>query len=188
MPVKKPLILNVKNDTKTDRADRANAESMMTPSTELALKPPMSLNGHKPAAEIWKRVIGLYREVDGIIATAFDEGLLVNYCILKEECLWLEKKRGEVDAKSTVLDKQINAFTKKKLTDDDYKTLYKLYKQYNVLNTRVQGLDARLDGKRKLVFSIEQSLYLTPRSRAGVAPPVKEAPEPEDPTEKLLNE
>ena len=41
-------------------------------------------------------------------------------------------------------------------------------------------LDARLDGKGKYLHSLEQSLYLTPRSRAGVAPVQKEKEKEDD--------
>jgi phage terminase small subunit len=49
-------------------------------------------------------------------------------------------------------------------------------------------MDARLDGKRKLLHTLSQSLYLTPRSRAGVAPEQKEPEHDDDPMDKLLNE
>jgi hypothetical protein len=48
-------------------------------------------------------------------------------------------------------------------------------------------MDARLDGKRKLLHSIAQSLYLTPRSRAGVAPPEKEPEKPKSEMDELLD-
>jgi hypothetical protein len=186
MPAAKPKALSQRNDTKDDRDARTAAESAMTPKSQLPLKEPALLRGHKTAGTIWRRSVELYSEVDGNIATAFDERLLAKYCLLEEECLHLEKKRSDIDSAISVLDKQINVFKRKKLTDEQYKILYKLYEQYNALIARYQGLDARLDGKRKLCFSFEQSLYLTPRSRAGVAPPVKD-PEPEkSDTEKAL--
>lgn len=58
--------------------------------------------------------------------------------------------------------------------------------QANALLQRFQGMDARMDGKRKLVFALAQSLYLTPRSRAGVAPTEKEPEEPKSEMEKML--
>ena len=60
--------------------------------------------------------------------------------------------------------------------------------QANALIQRFQGMDARLDGKRKLIFSLAQSLYLTPRSRAGVAPEEKDGEEPQSDMDKLLDE
>jgi hypothetical protein len=60
--------------------------------------------------------------------------------------------------------------------------------QANALLQRYQGMDARLDGKRKLVFTLAQAMYLTPRSRAGVAPKQKEEEQPKNEMEELLNE
>ena len=56
----------------------------------------------------------------------------------------------------------------------------------NELYTKWQGADARLDGKRKLLHDLEKSLYLTPRSRAGVEPPTKEPDVPKSEMEGLL--
>ena len=52
----------------------------------------------------------------------------------------------------------------------------------------VVKLDARSDQKRKFIFDLQKSLYMTPRSRAG-AKPLKLPPE-EDPDEmeKLLDQ
>jgi hypothetical protein len=126
---------------------------------------------------MWKRLIALYGEVDGTIVTAFDANLLTRYCLLEEECLWLDGKRTEVDNNAKRLDKLLN--TKAKLKEVDAENYLGLLQQYNALNARVQGLDARLDGKRKLLVAIEQSLYLTPRSRAGVAPTEKTKENPD---------
>jgi len=49
MPKTKPTALNKRHDTKEDQQARAAAEAAMTPVTELQLKPPVSLNGHKVA-------------------------------------------------------------------------------------------------------------------------------------------
>lgn len=48
-------------------------------------------------------------------------------------------------------------------------------------------LDARVDQKRKLLFSLRQSLYLTPRSRAGAVNTPAEEPEKEDSLDGLLS-
>ena len=61
---------------------------------------------------------------------------------------------------------------------ESFKNYLRLLEQYGALLARLQGIDARLDGKRKLIHLLAQSLYLTPRSRAGVVPPQKEEEEP----------
>ncbi len=170
MPAKKPQSLSNRHSTKEEIDERAAAEAAIAPITQLSTKPPPLLQKHKGARATWSRLVGLYLEVKGTIITAFDADLLAKYCILEEECLWLEGKRAEVDRTAVKLNKQIAKITPK---GERMKVYYQLLEQYNALNARVQGLDARLDGKRKLLHSLAQSLYLTPRSRAGVAPTEK---------------
>jgi len=52
----------------------------------------------------------------------------------------------------------------------------------------VVKLDGRVDRKRSLLLQWRQSLYLTPRARAGAAPAKKEKEEAPDPLEMLLND
>lgn len=183
MPAKKPPSLVVRDETKADRQARADAESSMTPQTELSRKPPATLHGHKTATATWKRVVSLYYEVEGQIVTAFDEDILVKYCLLEEELLDLAKRRKELlDA----FDHAKAAAKRIKPSPDNLKEYVAMWKTVNGLSARAQGLDARLDGKRKLLHTLSQSLYLTPRSRAGVAPPTKAPEETPDPMEDLL--
>jgi len=153
----------------------------MTPKTELPLKPPRSLNGHKAAKETWTRVVGIYNETEGRIATAFDLQLLLSYCLVVEEEEWLLKLRARVEKVQLSIEKKLA-----RIRTDDLDTLYKVMAQNNALLARLQGLDARLDGKRKLRHTYEQSLYLTPRSRAGVEPPTKEDPTPKSNIEEYM--
>jgi phage terminase small subunit len=134
------------------------------------------LTGHKSAASTWRRIVALYFEVDGKIITAFDEDLLVKYCILEEECLAMEKLR---DAVLKDFSKVHDRLDRIKPKGPELKEYYKALEQVNALLARYQGLDARLDGKRKLLHALAQSLYLTPRSRAGVAPPQRQPEKPD---------
>lgn len=185
MPASKPNILNTRNDTKSDRAARNAAESAMKPKTPLSLDVPSGLNGHKIASATWKRIVGLYLETDGDIATSFDVDLLVKYCLLEEEVVQLAKMRESMRD-----DWQTNQKTAKKIKpkSDTLKTWVQMWDVVNGMFQRFQGMDARLDGKRKLLLSVSQSLYLTPRSRAGVAPPEKEKPPEKKGMEAILGE
>lgn len=149
----------------------------MRPRTQLCADVPPRLRGHKTAAAQWKRSIKLYAEVDGVIITAFDENLLIDYCLLVEELPILEKLRDEMrDAWNAELK------TVKRMKSGDEKI-----KQWGVVNALYQnfkGMDARVDGKRKLKHEAETKLYLTPRSRAGVAPQDK----PKEPEKSGLEE
>ena len=183
MPAAKPKSLIIRHDTAADLADRERAESALTPRTQLLVRPPANLKGHITARKHWTRLIGLYGEVDGVIATAFDQDLLIKYCLILEECDWLANIRRDIEKTYRAANMKL---TKAKPHPDDLDVYYKALGQVNALLARLQGFDARLDGKRKLALALEQSLYLTPRSRAGVAPPEKEKePEPTG-MEKLL--
>lgn len=176
MPTVKPSSLSRRHSTKEEIAARTESEAAMTPVTELTVTPPPKLHGHKAASSAWTYYIKLYSETKGTIITAFDSSLLVILCLLEEECEWIEEKRSETEKREQTLGKQIDRMKPK---GDEMKTYVNLLKQFNALSARVGGWDARLDGKRKLLHSIAQSLYLTPRSRAGAAPKSKED-EPED--------
>jgi hypothetical protein len=184
MPAKKHSSLNNRNDTKADIAARTKAESAMTPKTELSLKPPGSLNGHKLAVATWKRVVGLYLEIEGKIATSFDSDVLVKYCLLEEEVVRFATMRDETEKDWK---EQRKAAMKIKPNKDTLKDWVAMWGIVNALGDKVIRYDARLDGKRKLLHTLSQSLYLTPRSRAGVEPPTKPAEQPKSEMEKALD-
>lgn len=157
----------------------------MAPKTVLTTKPPAALKGHKQASDVWKRLVGLYDETEGTIITAFDQDQLVKYCLAEEELDELFILRASIKKLWLA---HLRILTVMKPKADQLKDYFNALAQANALLQRFQGMDARMDGKRKLVFSLAQSLYLTPRSRAGVAPAEKEPPEPDDPMGELLDE
>jgi phage terminase small subunit len=183
MPARKPSSLNNSHDSKQNRGTRDAAESALNPKTLLTIKPPAALTGHKLASDTWQRIVGLYFETKGTIITAFDQALLIKYCLAEEELIELFKMRSEIKKTWEIHLKWLNNFKPK---GEEIKDYLGALQQANALLQRFQGMDARLDGKRKLIFALEQSLYLTPRSRAGVAPPEKEPEEPESEMDKLL--
>ncbi len=186
MPAKKPNTLSNRHSTREEKDARESAERAMTPATQLTLRPPAMLAKHKQAAAVWKRLIGLYGETEGTIITAFDADLLAKYCLAEEECDWLSKRIDDAEKSSVLIAKQIQRMNPKE--DSQWKIYANLLKQWNAIETRVTGLDARLDGKRKLSHSLAQSMYLTPRSRAGVAPTEKEPPKPDSEMGSLLDD
>ena len=72
MPARKPASLVSRNTSKELRAERESGESAMTPKTELSAAVPVRFRGraHTAAAATWKRIVKLFREVDGKIVTA----------------------------------------------------------------------------------------------------------------------
>ena len=185
MPARKPASLNSRNTSKEIRQEREAGESALTPKTALTAATPVRLRGkdHARAAATWKRTLNLYAEIDGQIVTAFDYDLLIKYCLLEEECYELESMRKEIKK-----DWESNTTQAKKIkvNDKNIKEWVAMWGIVNALFGRFKEMDARLDGKRKLLHTLSQSLYLTPRSRAGVAPSEREEIEPEDEMAKLL--
>src|SRR5688500_16852114 len=153
MPAKKPKSLNKRHDTKADKNARESAEQAMTPTTKLTVNPPAVLARNKNAVATWKRLVGLYFEAEGEIVTAFDADTLVKYCLLEAECLVMEGLRDAVLKDYASIAGQL---AKMKPKGEEIKLFYKLMEQVNALLTRYQGLDARLDGKRKLLHTLAQ--------------------------------
>jgi phage terminase small subunit len=184
MPARKPSALNKRHDLSEDKAARAAAEGAMTPQTQLRRVPPPVLKNHKTASETWSRIVALYFEIEGSIVTAFDEDTLVKYCLAEEEMLKLQKMCDGIERERVRLQNKLDGI--KGLSSKNLDVYYGLLEQFNALSARFQGMDARLDGKRKLIHALAQSLYLTPRSRAGVAPSEKEPDKPKSETERAL--
>jgi phage terminase small subunit len=184
MPAKKAQALNKRHSTKEEKEARVEAEKSLTPKSQLTLKPPAALSGHAHASAMWKWLLGLYGEIEGQIVTTLDRDILIEYCLLDEEIVELEKLRVDIRKDYESMRKTAQHV---KITPDNVKDVVSLWQQVNAIGTRFQGMDARLDGKRKHRLSLSQSLYLNPRSRAGVAPTTKEPEAPEDPMAKLVN-
>ena len=185
MPAKKPHSLITRAETKAARAARVAGETAIMPKTQLATNPPAALKGHAEAMAIWKRLVGLYLETEGTIVTAFDSDLLIKYCLAEEELQELFALRAEIKAMWKV---HVKVLGHLKPHPDDLQAYFGALSQANALLSRFQGMDARLDGKRKMVFALAQSMYLTPRSRAGVAPQARKEEAPKDEMGKLLDE
>ena len=96
MPARKNSALNKRHDTKDERAARKAAEDALIPKTPISKTPPSALNGHAHAREVWTRIVGLYFETKGEIITAFDEDVLIKYCLAEEELIELKALRAQV--------------------------------------------------------------------------------------------
>lgn len=184
MPARKPSSLSQRHDLPVDKAARAAAEAAMTPRTALTARAPDELKGHPRAAAVWKRTLTLYGETEAKIVTGFDQDLIVKYCLLEEECIELAALRKEIKKDYDDQRKEAKKFKPKA---DQIKDYVNMWAVVNALFQRFQGMDARLDGKRKLLHTMAQSLYLTPRARAGVAPTEKEPEQPKSEMEEILD-
>lgn len=186
MPAAKNSALNKRHDTKADKQKRESAEAALIPRTQLSAKdPPAELRSHKTARATWTRLVNLYSETQGTIITAFDQDLLIKYCLAQQELSELLAIRAAIEDAWKYSLKVLNGF--KPDGKGEIKDHLAALQNANDLLKRFQGMDARVDGKRKLIFSFEQSLYLTPRSRAGVAPVEKPKEKPKSAMGKLLD-
>lgn len=190
MPAHKPSSLNKRKDSKQDRAARVALESMVTPATELTITPPAELRGRKIACSVWVRVLSLQSETQAAkegspIITAFDERSLITFCKMIQEERMLEEKLSKLDIAQEDFYKKA---TKIKANKDNFKDFVSMWSQFNGLTSNFKGMSARLDAHRAGMNEIAKSMYLTPASRAGVAPTKKEPDEPVSEMGNLLNE
>lgn len=190
MPARKPTSLNVRHDPPADRAARADAEAAMTPRTALTSSPPAELKGHPRAAAVWKYTLGLYGETEARIVSAFDQGILVDYCLLVEQLVELDELRAQALESHAAMLKSLKTLTAK-LKKKDAKTILAeqmaITEKLKMVMEQIVKLDGRIDRKRALIHTLRQSLYLTPRSRAGVTPAEREE-EIKTEMDKLLEE
>jgi phage terminase small subunit len=187
----------------------------MTPERGLPQSAPARLKGHAVASETWRRLMRVYGEVDAEIVTRLDQDLLIDYCMLMEQLseldlmrkttyrMWLEigakheKALAKIaEAEMAVAQAMAAAENGVEMPEKGMGSLAEVEawedravalasKAVDAFEAVVK-LDGRVDRKRDLLHKLRQSLYLTPRARAGVAPGQKEEPEPLDPMDELL--
>lgn len=189
MPVRKPDALQKNHETKAIKQARQQAEAAMSPSTILKIDPPAELKGHPKAQIVWKYTLKIYNELSAKIVTSLDRGILTDYCLLMEQLVELEKLRVQnVQALSLVQENLKKLTGKKKDPAQVIAEQLAIVDKMATLTEAFYKLDQRADRKRTLIHTLRQSLYLTPRARAGVAPSSKEVEPEKDDMEKLLEE
>lgn len=171
MPKAKPMVLNPAKRRKSEIADRKAAELSLTPISELP-SVPAPLKNHAGALLVYRRLMVLYAEVIAEVVTAFDLDVLVDYCLMMEQI-------AELDAMRAAIVKSMADGKKRKAGASDG--------QY-ILLERLLAIDARGERKRALAHKLRESLYLTPRARAGAAPPRKPAEPERDEMEDIMAE
>lgn len=188
MPATKPAALQNSHRTKDQKQKKDDTEAVLKPSTLLSCDPPDSLKDLPVASATWTRVISLQNETqtaqDGSpIITAFDERLLEDYCRMIEEAQELGTFRKDLYAALKTLTEQAQ---KLKIDDNGYEYFLEIWTQVNKLTANFRAIDARIDTKRAHIKKAAESLYLTPRSRAGVTPAEKRPEKPRSEMDKLL--
>lgn len=180
----KPPSLVTRDETKARKAERAANAAAVRPDRKLPKAAPAILDGRPVAQSTWRRLLRIYQDLEGEIVTLLDQDLLTNYCLLTDQM-------GELDTmRSAAIDiyNRLQGQYEKLITDGQIAEALLLAPKILTAADAVVKIDARSDRKRTLMLQFEQSLYLTPRARAGVAPTKKEPDEPIDDLEALLNE
>ena len=184
MPAKKPAGLIVRAETKAVRKERADGEAALKPREPLPIKPPARLAGHPAAGALWRRMIRMYSGLAAEIVSNLDQDMLVDYCILYEQSVEMDNLRTA--ARKNYNKSQRTLDRKAKDETVDAKVFIKLQNSVNWSLDEIIKLDARVDRKRSLLHTLRQSLYLTPRARAGFVPPEKPPEKPKTDMEKIL--
>jgi len=182
MPAPKPSSLINRHETAEERAEREEREAALRPNRTLPQNPPASLRGRKTAEVVWRRLIRMYGELEAEIITRLDMDLLVDYCLLAEQVSEMDDMR-----KTAVFNYELLSRLQKKYIDDGKEESASfLASKITASFESILKIDGRVDRKRDLMFKLRQSLYLTPRARAGTAPKGKAPEEPIDPMDALL--
>lgn len=183
MPAKKPHSLHNWHAGRDAAAARAAGEELMQSKRPLP-EEPAALASHPAALAVWRRLIREYGAVEGVIVTRLDMDLLLDYCLLLEQLEEIDQLRKVAfDTWAAAAKKYENQKKDQNNSDGQARLAIKVVDAVEAM----AKLDGRADKKRDLILKIRQSLYLTPRARAGVAPQGRAKEPPPDPFEELLN-
>ena len=184
MPAKKPSGLIERHETAAEAAERVQKEDAMRPQRTLPMNPPARLDGLKVAQSVWRRMMKRYSELEAEIVTSLDLDMLLDYCILSEQVVELDKMRRSAYQVWEKLDTALEEISDETPAEDQVK----MWMKVGGALSDATKLDGRVDRKRALLLQWRQSLYLTPRARAGTAPTKRAKEEPPDELETLLDD
>jgi len=182
MPARKPKDLNSRAETKAAHTRRADGENALTPRKALTVTPPSQLTGDI-ARRTWVEIVSIYLMLDARIISLLDMGLLLDFCEASQQL-------AEMDAMRTdAITNYHNAQAARDKANDatDIKIFAMLTNAVNWAFDNSVKLDARVDQKRKMLHTMRQSLYLTPRSRAGFIPEEKPPKKQQSPMARIID-
>ena len=116
-----------------------------------------------------------------------DKGLLIDFCVACEQRVQIDGLRTiamhNYEKAQQTLEKILNS----RKQEIEVKAFTKANNSVNCSMDEIVKLDARADAKRKMILSMRQSLFLTPRARAGAIPNEKPAEKPKSATDQLID-
>lgn len=180
----KPVGLLTGDYTKATKRARVEKETALRPDRGLQMTAPARLDGHDVAAIAWRRLMREYASLEAEVVTRLDLDLLLDYCLLLEQAVELDEMRAALMA---VWRAARTSYEAALAAMDAERALVSAGQMTDAYDAVVK-IDARVDRKRSLLLQWRQSLYLTPRARAGAAPTKKEQEPPADDLELLLGE
>lgn len=184
MPARKPASLINRHETAAERRAREDRESSVRPARGLPVNAPAALKDHKVAQAAYRAAIRMYGELDGEIVTRLDLDHLVNFCLLLQHLSEINHMRKVAYDAWLVLAKEHERLVQEDETEKAVAMAIRVVGAFDA----IAKLDTRFERKSALLKQYRESLYLTPRARAGAAPDKKEPPEEPDELEKLLDD
>mgnify|MGYP001042180148 CR=1 FL=1 len=185
MPAAKPKALIVRHETKAELQARADKEAAFTTEYQLPKGTPAELKDYPIAAATWRRLMREFLSIEESYVISLDRDMLISYCMLVEQLEQLEEMRKVAYALWKSLGKKYEVMTKQ---EGDSDRALKIAVEVSGVFDSILKLDARADQKRKTLFAMQKSLYMTPRARAGATPRRKAPEQPKDEMEMLLEE
>lgn len=182
MPIRKPVDLHTRHATKAEKSERISSEDALTPGRDLPKSPPVRLKGHKVAAAAWRSIMREWNDIEARIVTRLDLDHLIDYCLLMEQASQFDEMRNAAYEIWLELSGEHAELKKQNKIEDAVMMAINVVGAFDAI-TKAQVRSERI---RTMLKGWRESLYLTPRARAGAAPKAKEK-EPElDPMEQLL--
>ncbi len=183
MPAPKPQDLHTRHSTKSETEKRQAQEEMLRSRRQLPLEP-ARLKEHPKAAAVWRRMLREFDSLEAVVITRLDMDLLIDYCMLMEQLEEMDVLRSGAMSLCETMLKGVEELKAQK----EWIEAAKMASKASDVMDGIIKIDGRADRKRDLLTKLRQSLYLTPRARAGAAPKEKDPPEVPDEFEKLLDE
>ena len=184
MPAKKPAGLIRRHETAEERAERSQRASAVRPARELPKNAPAALKDHKVAAAAWRSAMRTYGELEAEIVTRMDFDHLVDYCMLIEYLSEIAYMRKVAYQAWLEIAHEHERLLEENQPDEAVSMAIKVVGAFDAINK----LDTRIERKMALIKQWRESLYLTPRARAGGAPDKKPPEEAPDALTQLLGE
>jgi phage terminase small subunit len=174
-PARKPIGLKTKHLTAAEKQAGARDEESMKPKRGLPKNPPARLSGHKVAEATWRQMMREWSNLEAVIVTRLDLDHLLDYCLLMEQVTQFDQMRDVAYQIWLDLSQERQKLLDEKQLDAALAIGIEAIGAYDAI-TKSQ---VRAERIRTMLKLWRESLYLTPRARAGTAPAQKKAEDPD---------